>query len=104
MSKGYTIEFYIREISGLNNKAITNKLLQTTGLWVIISPKLGIFSVKYKKLSNLLGYEANLVAKGIDKYSNLGKTPKTRLIKALKIRKKYGVHFYGPSKANAREV
>lgn len=91
MSKGYTIEYFIREIKKLENKHI-----EMMGLAHAISPRKGICSVKVRQLSKYLGYYAEAVAKGRGTYYKLGKTPKARLINALRFRQRNGFHNYNP--------
>lgn len=86
MSKGYTIAFFINE---LQSKAKPSN--SAASIANVISPIYGVDSVKFSTLNSLVG-NFGLVANGIGKYAGFGKTPKTRLLKALKLRKKNG--FY----------
>ena len=91
MASSYTIPYFIREINKLNNKCIEH-----FGIADALCTRKGVSSVKFRKLSMYLGYFATGVARGSGDYYKLGKTPKTRLIKALQLRKKYGFHCYNP--------
>lgn len=84
MSRKYTIAYFINEIS-----TKTRPSLSSVGVVNAISPMYGFNSVKIQTLNHLIG-NFNAVAGGIGKYAGFGKTPKTRLLKALKLRKKLG--------------
>ena len=86
MSKGYTIAFFISE---LNSKV--GRTNSVDAIIDAISPTYGVNSVKLGTLDGLVGSFTS-VANGEGKYAGFGKTPKTRLLKALKLRKKLG--FY----------
>lgn len=83
-SKGYTIAFFIREINSKVKSSNSTSVIVNT-----ISPTYGVASVKLGTLSDFIG-SFNNVANGVGKYAGFGKTPKTRLLKALKLRKKNG--------------
>jgi hypothetical protein len=84
MSKGYTIQFFINEISTKVNRGNdVNAFIKA------ISPVYGINSVKIGALDNFIG-DLNKVANGRGRYAGFGKTPKARVLKALKLRKKLG--------------
>ena len=85
MSKGYTINFFINTLSGVTNTQINNN-----GLFNVVSPVYGVNSVKAQALDNWLGGNTASIAFGTGKFAALGKTPRTRLLKALKLRKKFG--------------
>lgn len=85
MSKGYTINFFINALTGVTNTAINNN-----GVFNVVSPMYGVNSVKAAALNTWLGGNAASIAFGTGKFATLGKTPRTRLIKALKLRKKFG--------------
>lgn len=85
MSKGYTISFFINTLTNT-----TNSTLNTQGVFSAVSPLYGAESVKAKALDNYLGGNAVKIATGKGAFAKLGKTPRTRLIKALKLRKKNG--------------
>ena len=83
-SKGYTISFFINEIqSKVGHNSNVASLVDA------ISPVYGADSVKINTLSSFVG-NFNAVASGTGKYAGLGKTPRARLLKALKLRKKHG--------------
>lgn len=84
MSKGYTIAFFINELeSKVGRNSSVNNVIST------ISPRYGLDSVKLNALNVFVGNFTN-VANGTGKYAGFGKTPRTRLLKALKMRKKFG--------------
>jgi len=87
MSKGYTINFFVNAFTG-----VTNKQIVTTGVYGAVSPRYGFNSVKAKALDNFLGGlgRAKAIAEGSGSYANLGKTPRTRLLRALRNRKNSG--------------
>lgn len=84
MSKGYTIQFFINEI---NTKVKSS--YNAHNFVNAISPIYGNQSVKIQTLNSLVG-NFNKVANGIGKYAGYGKTPKSRVLKALRLRKKLG--------------
>lgn len=95
MSKGYTISYFIREIEKLSNKD-----LNRNDIYDLLSPRLGFHSVKSTALDNFLSsyVTASLLSAGTARriaFSDThlitsGKTPRTRLLRALKSRKKTG--------------
>jgi hypothetical protein len=89
MSKGYTIQFYIKLIRKLSNNAILENIYDA------IAPVGGYESVKAYKLDEWLGdvnsdNTLEIIFGTTDRALAFGKTPKTRLIKALKARKTNG--------------
>jgi len=86
-SKGYTIAFLINEVkTKLKSSNISPLSVAHT-----LSPNKGLNSVKIEALNTFIGNFTGVV-NGKGKYAGYGKTPKTRLLKALKLRKKLG--FY----------
>ena len=85
MSKGYTINFFINTLSGVTNTQINNN-----GVFNVVSPVYGSSSVKATTLDTFLGGNTQEITQGLGRFSVLGKTPRTRLLKALKLRKQYG--------------
>lgn len=85
MSKGYTINFFVNTLKG-----VTNTQLNNNGVFNVVSPRLGRFSVKANTLNNFLGGQAAYIEYGTGAFAKLGKTPRTRLLKALKLRKQFG--------------
>ena len=84
MSKGYTIAFFINEIqSKVSSRGDASALVKA------ISPVYGINSVKIGALDTFVG-NLGRVVNGNGKYAGFGKTPKSRLLKALRLRKKLG--------------
>ena len=86
MSKGYTINYFVNTIKGAKAAALKSDVYEA------ISPRNGFFSVKAIALDNFLGGEtlAYQIAEGIGSFEGLGKTPRSRLLKALSLRKKNG--------------
>lgn len=84
MSKKYTITYFINEI-----QTKTKGSHGSLGVVNAISPTYGLDSVKIETLNSLIG-DFNAVVNGFGKYAGFGKTPRTRLLKALKLRKKFG--------------
>jgi hypothetical protein len=85
MSKGYTINFFINTLTGATNTQIDNY-----GVFNVVSPRYGAGSVKAEALNTLLDGSVCDIAAGAGKFAKLGKTSRTRLLKALRIRKKFG--------------
>jgi hypothetical protein len=85
MSKGYTINFFINTLTGVTNTQINNN-----GVFNVVSPVYGAASVKAVALDTFLGGQTASIANGTGAFAALGKTPRTRLLKALKLRKKFG--------------
>jgi hypothetical protein len=85
MSKGYTINFFVNTLVNA-----TNSQINKNGIFNVVSPRLGVNSVKAETLNNFLGGQAASIAYGTGKFAVLGKTPRTRLLKALKLRKQFG--------------
>lgn len=85
MSKGYTMSYFINEITEkISNKDQTNDIVNK------LFPRKGLNSVKYNALCNWLGVDVISVVHGAYKYRGLGKTGKKRLLKALTFRKRTG--------------
>ncbi len=85
MSKGYTINYFIKLFTNT-----TNSELKTKGVDNVVSPRYGSSSVKVDTLDNFLDYKTLDVTTGSGQYAQLGKTPRARILKALKLRKKNG--------------
>jgi len=85
MSKGYTINFFVNTLKGSTNTQLNNY-----GVFNVVSPVYGANSVKASTLNTFLGGNTASIAAGVGAFSKLGKTPRTRLIKALKLRKQFG--------------
>lgn len=85
MSKGYTIQSFIDLFS-----TTTNSTLTKVGVDTVVSPRFGVYSVKFDALSTWLNDDVSGVFNGRGTYATLGKTPRTRLLNALKNRQKHG--------------
>lgn len=85
MSKGYTINFFINTFKGTTNTQLNNN-----GVFSVVSPRHGISSVKATALNTFLDGYTLSIANGTGVFAKLGKTPRTRLLKALKLRKQFG--------------
>lgn len=88
MSKKYTINYFINEIS---EKVTTKDTLES----VIekISPRYGFGSVKVAVLERYIGsFDDSVYDDGTFRFKNnvIAKTPKTAILKALKKRKEFG--------------
>ena len=84
MSKGYTITYFIQELQ--------SKCALKENKWMIIfklCPKYSIYSAKFKALDKWLDGKFYEIADGNGKYAGYGKHPRTRIIKALQLRKKH---------------
>ena len=86
-SKGYTLAYYIREVQGCGTTGGTNGLVN--GLAPIGLTK----SVKFQTLNTFLGGNFNAIAGGTGKFVGLAKTPRGRVLKALRFRKKNGFNI-----------
>lgn len=84
MTKKYTLNVLINEVSSLTPKEVASNFFEA------ISPRNGIYSRKNQVLAKFLGGKKNVISvlKGNTKATKaLGSTPKARMIKALKLRK-----------------
>lgn len=85
MSKGYTISFFMAALQNVNSKRVTE-----AGPYYVVSPRKGVFSEKSYALDTWLNDQTELIFEGRGRFANYGKTPKARLLKALKNRKVNG--------------
>jgi hypothetical protein len=85
MSKGYTIQSFINLFTNT-----TNSTLNRVGVETVVSPRFGVYSVKFNTLEDLLNTDVYDVVNGIGTFATLGKTPRTRILTALRNRKKFG--------------
>lgn len=84
MTKKYTLNVLITEVSSLTAKQVQSNFFEA------ISPREGIYSRKNQVLAKFLGGKnvVTSILKGNTKAMKaLGATPKSRLVKALKLRK-----------------
>ena len=90
MSKGYTIQYFIDLFTNTNNTVFKNNTV-----YDIVSPRYGSDSVKAQALTEWLGFNPVHVANGVGGFRTLGATPRTRLLKALKNRQRFGTTLVG---------
>ena len=88
MHKGYTINYFIDLFAGTTNAQINN-----TGVVSIVSPRLGKSSQAVSVLNTFLEGNLTAVANGTKGFGALGKTPRARILKALRTRQNYGTLF-----------
>ena len=93
MTNKYTIPFLINYVKGTTisdwNAVTTSGRINFAS---VISPIGGSSSVKIQTLNSLLGGNLRAVVHGSGTFSNFGKTPRARLLKALRLRSN-GVTF-----------
>ena len=85
MTKGYTLNYFIGAISNVSDKALVSN-----GVYSAISPRRGSDSVKALMLDVWLGHKTSQIVSGKGNFKSFGKTPRARLLKALRLRKKNG--------------
>lgn len=83
MSKGYTLNYFINVLS--NTRTVSNIAVYST-----FSPRFGKASVKARALDAWLDNQTLEIARGHGRFAHLGKTPRSRLLKALRLRKQNG--------------
>ena len=88
MHKGYTINYFINLVQGTKNTKITPTTVAT-----LVSPRLGTSSQAVSVLDSYLEGNLNGVLKGTRSFKTLGKTPRARLLNALKRRQTYGTLY-----------
>lgn len=84
-TKAYTLNRLIAEVSNLNSREVTNFRTFAEN----ISPVRGVWSAKIEILNVFLNGKLEAVTHN----SSYGKTVKTRVLKALRARKRYGSDF-----------
>jgi len=84
-SKGYTMAFFTRAI-----KSATAKTISNVGISGVLSPKGGTTSVKVQTLNGFLGGSLSAIENGKGRFAGFGKTSRSRVLKALSLRKKNG--------------
>jgi hypothetical protein len=86
MSKGYTISYFVKAISKASNGELKNSV------YSVVAPRGGFNTVKAHALDAWLGGPgfAARVAKGTGRFAGFGNSARTRLLKALRLRKKNG--------------
>ena len=92
MHKGYTINYFINLFSNVAKRNMT-----VDEVAKVVSPRKGQNSQAFNALDRLLDYDLENVITGsdfgCDDFTRFGKTTRTRLLKALRTRKKYGYLF-----------
>lgn len=83
MSKGYTISYFVNVFS--NTRQVAN-----TSVYAAVSPRFGHASVKARALDAWLDNQTLSIARGQGRFASFGKTPRARLLKALRLRKRNG--------------
>ena len=81
----YTIQSFINAVALVNNKALVN-----SGVYSVVAPRFGENSVKAKTLDYFLFGNTVKIVAGVGKFAALGKTPRARLLKALRNRQTSG--------------
>lgn len=81
-TKGYTISYFIKLLSGTRNRSLVNN-----GVYDTVSPRFGSTSVRAQVLNRWLGGKTSSIVNGTGKFAAYGETPRARLLKALKLRK-----------------
>ena len=83
-TKAYTIESLISEVSSLKLTQVSsvNALAQT------LSPRVGVHGAKIAFLNNYVGGNLEAVIVGKGGFSSYGKTPRTRILNALRKRQR----------------
>jgi hypothetical protein len=85
MSKGYTLQYFINTFSN----ATVNQV-NKNGAYLTVSPRLGYFSVKADALDTWLDDSVDAISEGRGHFSTYGKTPRARLLTALRNRQTRG--------------
>jgi hypothetical protein len=85
MSKGYTISYFINVLQNTPTSTVTK-----LGVFNVVAPRFGAESVKVDALQSWLGYNTTAIASGSGRFASFGKTPRARLLTALKNRKVNG--------------
>lgn len=85
-TKGYTISYFLGLFEGSRSRQLPNK----NAVYSFISPKLGAKSVRAAVLNKWLECRTTAIVDGTGQFATYGSTPRARLLKALKNRKKTG--------------
>jgi hypothetical protein len=81
----YTIQNFINAVTAVNNKT-----LMSNGVYNVVAPRFGESSVKAETLDFFLNGNTNAILDGTGTFASLGKTPRARLLKALRLRQTNG--------------
>jgi hypothetical protein len=86
MTKGYTLNYFVNLISTSRSRQLTT----TQAVYSFVSPRFGYNSTRALVLDTWLGYNTREIVNGDGRFANYGKTPRARLLKALRNRKANG--------------
>lgn len=86
MTKGYTLNYFL----GLFGNSRSRQLENVDAVYSFVSPRFGYFSTRAVVLDTWLGDQTNAIVRGTGRFSTYGRTPRARLIKALRNRKTTG--------------
>ena len=81
----YTIQNFINTVTAVNNKTLVSN-----GVYGVVAPRFGASSVKALTLDFFLGGNTVAIFNGTGEFASLGKTPRTRLLTALRNRQTNG--------------
>ena len=84
-TKGYTLQYFIDLFTNT-----TSRQLNSNGVYRTVSPRLGSVSVRADVLDTWLSNNTTAIVNGTGNFATFGKTPRTRLLKALRNRKTNG--------------
>lgn len=84
-TKKYTINLLISEVSSLTPSSFSSVKTLTSAL----SPRTGATSAKVAALNSFLNGNLTRIVNGTGNYSSFGKTPRTRIVRALRARKSF---------------
>lgn len=87
ITKGYTINYFLGLFGNVRNRNLKN----LDKVYSSVSPRFGFKSIRAMVLDQLLDYNTSYIFHGVGKFSTYGKTPRARLLKALRNRKTNGV-------------
>jgi hypothetical protein len=87
-TKAYTIQYFIDLFEGTTSRNLTRH-----GVYNVVSPRKGYDSVRAEVLDYWLGNQTNFIVNGTGKFSTFGASQRSRLLKALRLRKTNGSVF-----------
>lgn len=86
MSKGYTISYFMNLLQNTSTRDLTT----ATQVYFAVSPRRGNNSEKRYALDTWLQGQTSAIVSGRGRFANFGKSPRARLLKALRVRKENG--------------
>jgi hypothetical protein len=86
MTKGYTLSYFLGLFSTVRSRSLPN----TDAVYNFVSPRFGFYSTRALVLDTWLGGSTKQIVNGTGRFANYGRTPRARLIKALRNRKVTG--------------